>query len=558
MGLRLNLKWDFPIHSHSHSLLTSLFKLPPPVRGRETSLSGTRWLFLPVISEEGENSHREPLKAYSSSSAAPQTLDDEFLVLRDIQINRSYNGRRSMIEDNITHVGEGLSSSQTSLHATKPAQFNLLMENLNVLEETFADSSVLRLERYILMELSRLGALNLFNSCLSSRSVEASNVLDFSDVPDEDIKNTKNSTRDENAGRIFVCSTKKDKRKSRKARVLVNGEKLPSLSLTTKTKERASQKPPVSSAERVSQARSRRQMIAKNEAEMAGGIKVIAELERIRTNLEKKTGKIARLSRWAEAAGLDQKVLQQQLQFGRQSRDGILRSTQPLIVYLSRYYRRPAVQFEDLLQAGKLGVLEGAKRFDPDRGCKFSTYIQYWIRKSMSVMATRCSRDVHIPTKVSQALYQIRRAERALKNGHKSPDDAEIAKFTGFSLAKIEMARRYPKMVGSTDQKVGDNHNMNILDTIPDTSIPGPEEVAMRQHMMRDIHELINALDPMESRVMILRFGFDDHKPKSLGETGRICQVSKEWIRQVEKKALMKLREQEKTQNLRHYLLYIR
>nr|AKC88686.1 sigma factor [Geranium incanum] len=547
MGLRLNLKWDFPIHSHS--LPTSPFKLPPPVRGRETSFSGTRWLFLPVISEEGENSHRELLKAYSSSSAAPQTLDDEFLGLGDIQINKgSYNGRRSMIE---------VSSSQASLHATKPAQFNLLMENLNVLEETFADSSVLRLERDILLELSRLGALNLFNSCLSSRSFEASNVLDLSDVP-TNIKNTKNSSKDENIGRIFVRSTKKDKRKSRSARVLENDEKLPSLSRTTKTKEKASQKPPISSAERASNSRSRRLVIAKNEAEMARGIKVIAELERIRTSLEKETGQITRLSRWAEAAGLDQKVLQQQLQFGWQSRDGIIRSTRPLIVYLSRHYRGPAVAFEDLLQAGKLGVLEGAKRFDPERGCKFSTYIQYWIRKSMSAMATRCNRDVHIPTKVSQALYQIRRAERALKNGHKHPDDAEIAKFTGFSLAKINMARRFPIIVGSTDQKVGENHNMNILDTIPDTSMPGPEEVVMRQHMIRDIHELINALDPMESRVLILRFGFDDHRPKSLGETGKICRVSKEWIRQVEKKAMMKLREQEKTQNLRHYLVYIR
>nr|AKC88687.1 sigma factor [Geranium maderense] len=530
MGLRLNLKWDFPIHSHSHSLPTSPFKLPPPpsshVRGRDTSFSGTRWLFLPVTSE-GDNSHREPLTANASSSAAPQTLDSEFLGLRDVQINkRSYSGLRTMIEDNLTHARETMSSSQPIFQPSKPAQFNLLMENLNILEDTFANSDMLR-------------------------SFRASNVLDLYSVP------TRNSTKDEHVGRTFVRSAKKDERKSRRERVLENGKKLSSLSLTTKIKGKAPQQPSVSSAKRVSHSRSSRRMIDKNQAEMARGIKVITDLERIRTTLEEETGQIARLSQWAEAAGLDQKVLQQQLHFGWQCRDEILRSTRPLVMYLLRYYRGPGVAFEDLLQAGNLGVLEGAKMFDPDKGCKFSTYIQYWIRKSMSAMATRCKRDVHIPTKLSQVLYQIRRAERALKNGHNYPENAEIAKFTGISLARIELAMRWPRVVGSTDQKVGDDHNVNILDITPDTSLPRPEEIAMREHMERDIHDLINGLDPKESRVLILRFGFDDHKPKSLEETGKLCRVSKEWIRQLEKKAMKKLRGQETAKNLKHYMMYI-
>nr|AKC88679.1 sigma factor [California macrophylla] len=561
MGLRLNLKWDFPIHSHS--LPTSPFKLPPhsssAVRGRETSFSGTRLLYLSVISEDGENSHREPLKAYASSSVAPQILDNDFIQVGDMQINkRSYSGLQSMIEDNFTHLGEGISFSQASLHASRPAQFNLLMENLNILEETFADSNVSRLERDILLQLGRLGALKLFNTCLSSRTFEASNVLGLSDVPTEDIKITKNSTKEEHIGRIFVRSAKKDKRKSRRARVLENGKKLSSLSLTTKTKEKAFQQPSISSAKRASHSRSRRRMVAKNEMEMARGVKVITELERIRTTLEEGTGKMARLSCWAEAAGLDQKVLQQQLHFGWQCRDEIIRSTRSLVIYLARYYRRPGVAFEELLQAGNLGVLEGAKRFDPDRGCKFSTYVQYWIRKSMSTMVAQSTRDMHIPYRLSQALYQIRRAERALKNGHKYPDDVEIAKYTGLSLARIELARRCPRIVGSVEQKVGDNHNVNILDITPDTSIPSPEEVVMRQHMTKDIYDLLDALDPKESRVLVLRFGFDDHRPKSLGETGKLCSVSKEWIRKVEKKALAKLRTNEMAQNLRHYLVYIR
>nr|AKC88692.1 sigma factor [Monsonia marlothii] len=562
MGLRLNLKWDFPIHSHF--LPTSPFKLPPAssscsstVRGREASSSGARLLFLSLISEEGEKSHREPLKACASSSATPQTLDNDFLEAGD-QINKlSCSGLPSIIEDNLMYVGEDISSSRPNLHVSRPTHFRLLMENLNVLEETFADSDVLQLERDIVLQLGRFGALKLFNTCLSSWTSETSNVFNLSDVSTKNIQDTKISAMDEHIGRVFVRSGKKDKRKSRRARVLEHHMKLSSLSLTTKTNVNGFQQPSISSAKRASHSKSRRWTIAKNEAEMARGIKVMSELERIRTTLEEGTGQVARLSCWAEAAGLDQKVLQQKLHFGWQCQDEILRSTQSLIIYLARYYRGLGVAFEVLLQAGNMGVLEGAERFDPDRGCKFSTYIQFWIRKSMSKLVA-CNGDMRIPYSLRRAIYQIQKAERTLKNSRgKYPDDAEIAKFTGLSLAKIKLARRCPRIVGSIDRKVGDKLDIKLTDVLADTSIPSSEEAVMRQHMKKDIHDLLNALDPKESRILMLRFGLDDHRPKSLSETGKLCRVSKEWIRKVEKKALTKLRDEEMSKNLRHYFVHV-
>nr|AKC88680.1 sigma factor [Erodium chrysanthum] len=509
MGLRLNLKWDFPIHSHP--LPTSPFKLPASPESR---------------------CQREPLKAYTSSSLPPQTLDNDLLQVEDMKIKkRSYSS--------LNLVGDGLSG----LQASKPAQFNLLMENLSVLEETFADSNVLRLERDILQQLGKLGALKLFDTCLPS------NVFDLS----EDIKDIKSSTKD----RVFVPSVKKEKRKSGRERVLGKGKKISNLSLTMRTKEKASPQPSVSSAKRASHSRSKRLMVEKHQVEMAKGVKVMMELERIRATLEEATGQIARLSCWAEAAGLEQKVLRQQLHFGWRCRDEILRSSRTLVMYLARYYRRPGVAIEELLQAGNLGILEGAKRFDPDRGCKFSTYAQHWIRKSMSTVVAQSTRDVHIPYKLRQTVYEIRKAERALKNGHQYPNNAEISKFTGLSLAKIELARRYSRIVGSIDQKVGYNHDLNILDITPDTSIPSPVEIAMRAHMRKDIHTLLDSLELRESQVLILRFGLDDHRPRSLGETGELCRVSKAWVRKVENKAMTKLRGEEMAQNLRHYLVYM-
>nr|AKC88693.1 sigma factor [Pelargonium australe] len=561
MGLRLNLKWDIPIHSRSFPTSPSRLPSSSSVRGKEASFNGTRLLFLSFIPDEGENSHshshshRETLKVYASSSAAPQTLDNDFIELRDMQINkRSYSGLHSTIEDSRRHTEEGISSSRASLRACRPAHFGMLMENLDVLEETFADSNALRLERDILQQVERLGALKLFNICLSSRTIETSNVVDLFDVSIEGIKDC---TTSRPIGKRVVRSGKKDKRKSSRERVLENQKKISSLSLLKKTTQSCFQQPSISSAKRASHSRSRRLMIAKNEAEMARGVKVMADLERIRTTLEEATGQVVRLSCWAEAAGLEPKVLQQRLQFGWQCRDELIRSTRSLVIYLARYYRGPGVAFEDLLQAGNMGVLQGAERFDHNRGCKFSTYVQYWIRRSMLRMVAESTKHIHIPYTLSRAINQIQKAERAYRNRHgKYPDDAEISKFTGLSLARIALAKKCPRVsVASIHQKIGRNHNVKYTDIIPDTSMLGPEEALMRQHMKKYIQELLDGLDPRESQVLVLRYGLQDHRPKSLSEIGEIFHVSKQWIRKLEKRALSKLRSEEICKNLRHYLI---
>nr|AKC88689.1 sigma factor [Hypseocharis bilobata] len=565
MGFRLNLKLGFPIHSHS--LPTAPSRLPASsssssssVHAREASFNTTRLFFLSIISEEGEKSHKDPLKAYASSYAAPQTLGNDFLEMGEMQSNkRSYGGLHSIIEDTLMHVGEGISSSGTSLRVSRPAHFSLLMENLDVLEETFADKNVLRLERDILLQLGRLGALKLFNIFLSSRTIETSNIFDLSDVPTEDIKDCKvNSTKHERITKKIFHSGKKEKRKSRRARVSENSKKISSLLLPSKTIQSGFQQPSISSAKRASNSRSRILMIARNEAEMARGVKEIAELERIRTTLEDGTGQVASISCWAEAAGLDPKVLRQRLHFGWYCQDELLRSTRSLIIYLTRYYRGVGVAFEDLLQAGKMGVLQGAERFDHTRGFKFSTYVQFWIRKSMSMVVTRDSRNMQIPYSLSQAINQIQKAQKALMNSHgKYPDDTEIAKFTGLSLAKIASAKKCPRFVGSLDRKVGDSLKGNYLEILPDKSMKSPEEALMRQHMRNYLHDLLKDLDPKESKVLVLRYGLEDNLPKSLEETGKLCHVSKEWVRKLEMKALKKLRNEETLKNLRHYLAYI-
>ncbi|KAG4963174.1 hypothetical protein JHK82_039844 [Glycine max] len=271
--------------------------------------------------------------------------------------------------------------------------FCLLMDNLFVLEETFADYEALRLEKAIILQLEKLGALKLFNVCLS-RSLGTSPVSDYADK--EDLLG-------------FSASVVK----------------------------------------RVPNTKNKRIIVAKREAEISKGLKVLAELEKIRTAIEEDTKQVASLSNGAEASGVDEKVLQQLLHHGYYCRDELIQSTHSLVLYLARKYMGMGIALDDLLQAGYVGVLQGAGRFDSSRGYKFSTYVQYWIRKSILRVVARYARGIVIP---------IQKARKAMKCMHKKcPDDYEIAKMTGLSLDKIKSASNCLRIVASLDQKVG-NH----------------------------------------------------------------------------------------------------
>ncbi|KAL5558613.1 hypothetical protein UlMin_034824 [Ulmus minor] len=536
LGFRLNLKWGFPLHSQFNTTSPSKLFSSSPVRGKEASFNSARLSFLLFISEESENFSKDPVKAYSCSSAFPQILEDDLS-----EMDEGAAG-----EDNFVSIED--------LKAWKASPFNLLMQNVGVLEESFEDSDVLKLEREILLQLGRLGALKLFKTCLS-RTLETSKLLDSSNNLTEQIEERRiNSETDSHKGKAIIRSRKREERKSRKRRLEMNNRVV---SQDSETIWHGLQKPTVTTGKRLSNSRRRRLPIAKNEAEMSMGVKAVAKLERIRTVLEKETGRVTSLSSWAEAAGVDEKVLLQQLHFGWYCRDELLRSTKSLVLFFVRNYRGLGIASEDLLQAGNLGVLQGAERFDHTRGYRFSTYVHYWIRKSMSRLVARHARGIHIPCSLSKAINQIqktRKANNVNNNLRKFPDDNEIAKLTGLSLAKIRSASQCLRVVGSVDQRMGDFFPGKYKEFTPDMSVKTPEETVMRQHMKKDINDLLLGLDSRERQVLILRYGLKNCHPKSLEEIGRHFRVSKEWIRKIEKKALEKLRDEETNRNLSHYL----
>lgn len=202
-----------------------------------------------------------------------------------------------------------------------------------------------------------------------------------------------------------------------------------------------------------------------------------------------------------------------------------------------------------------MGVLNGAERFDNSRGYKFSTYVQHWIRKSMLALIARHSKGIQIPVRMEKIIKRIQEARRDFSNREgRYPQDEETAQFTHLSLDKVRLANKCSRAIGSIEQEIGDGWRTKFMEVTPDTSLKTPSEIVMRQHMREDIFEVLRGLHPRERQVLVLRYGLDDGRCRSLQEIGSLFHVTKEWIRKIERKALSKIRREDIQGELKHYL----
>ncbi|KAG2325774.1 hypothetical protein Bca52824_008502 [Brassica carinata] len=513
-----------PLIKHWLSLLRC-DQTPFPIFVRIAS----RWSFLSSFKEENRFHQRDhPLKACGCASA---TAENVYVELKDPKENIGAG-----------LVGERMSSSEKAHLSRSMLQYNLLGKNLLALEQTFVALDSLRMERDIMLHMRKLGATELFNTCLSrSRGSSATSCL-----PDTGTPELVDTTEEQ---KTFVHSRRKLRKKARRSSLMTGNGDQGSWTISSRTTWDGRVRKP-------SKYRKKRERISRNEAELSEGVKIVADMERIRTKLEEESGKVASMRCWAEAAGMNEKLLMRNLHFGWYCRDELVKSTRSLVLFLARNYRGLGIAHEDLIQAGYVGVLQGAERFDHTRGYKFSTYVQYWIRKSMSAMVSRHARGVHIPASIIRTMSQIQKARKTLKTsqGIKYPADEEISKLTGYTLKKIRAANQCLKVVGSIDKKVGDCFTTKFLEFTPDTTMESPEEAVMRQSARGEVHNLLEGLEPREKQVMVLRYGLQDYSPKSLEEIGKLLSVSKEGIRKIERRAMAKLRDQPKADSLRFYL----
>ena len=226
-----------------------------------------------------------------------------------------------------------------------------------------------------------------------------------------------------------------------------------------------------------------------------------------------------------------------------------------LVVSVAKRYAGRGLPFLDLIQEGNLGLMKAAEKFEPDRGFKFSTYATWWIRQSITRAIADQGRTIRIPVHLVEHINRVRKtAGELLRKNGREPTADEIAVRLEMEPDRVRELLQLAQEPVSLETPVGEEEDAHLEDFIQDEEAGIPVDEAGRQLLRRELMSVLKSLTPREERVITLRFGLDDGRPRTLEELGKEFNVTRERIRQIEAKALRKLRHPSRAKRLRDYL----
>jgi RNA polymerase nonessential primary-like sigma factor len=332
----------------------------------------------------------------------------------------------------------------------------------------------------------------------------------------------------------------------------------------------------VSEAQRVQRYMRLLEMRAEAAAHQGGSIQQYVQLIETHDRLVSQLGHRPSLERWASEAGvivqdlkpilaegkrcwahltaLTIEELEQIQSEGIRAKEHMIKANLRLVVSVAKKYQNRGLELLDLIQEGTLGLERAVEKFDPTKGYRFSTYAYWWIRQGITRAIATQSRTIRLPVHITEKLNKIKKAQRKISQEKgRTATIEDIANELEMTPPQVrEVLLRVPRSV-SLETKVGKEKDTELGDLL-ETDDVSPEDSLMREALRRDLQQLLADLTSRERDVIQMRFGLDDGQPYSLAEIGRALDLSRERVRQIEAKALQKLRQPKRRNRVRDYL----